>query len=161
MRRSRFEVGVHLRHVLAGELNALQFAALAEFAAQIEHQPVELIRRNANGDRAFHLAVGQLVAVDRGDERTLDPKNEFGDRRGRGVERFNLELHVAGPNDDPLEWLGGRFRVLRIGVRRLRLRDAGFRFGITRFRRLNSVRQFRPRLDRIERRVAVVRPTRA
>ena len=83
------------------DLHALQFAGLAEFLAQVEDELVELLGRHADGDRPLHLAVGELVAVDGGDEAALDAGDELGDgRRSGGVERVDLELDVAGADDD-------------------------------------------------------------
>src|SRR5581483_12255628 len=78
-----------------------QFALLAKLFPQVEDEAVERLRRGADGDRPPNLAVRELLAVDGGDKRPLDAGDQLGDGGDGGVERVDLELHVAGPDDDP------------------------------------------------------------
>ena len=96
---SAFEIGILLGDIEAAEPLVLHLAAFFEFAAQIAQELVEKLRRHAHDDGAAHLAVGQLIAVDGGDEAALDAADEATDADDRFVERFDLELHFAGADD--------------------------------------------------------------
>ncbi len=74
--------------------------ALTQFLAQVEDEVVEQLRRHADDDGAAHLAVGQLVAVDGGDERPLGGIHQLQDGGDGTVERVDLELELAGADDD-------------------------------------------------------------
>ena len=89
------QVGVLLGDVLAADPQALELALLAELLAEIEHKGIEMLGRHADGDRAADLAIGQLLAVDRGDEAPLDVVHEPGDGGDRRVEGLDLELDIA------------------------------------------------------------------
>ena len=95
-----FEIGVLLGDVLAADLHALEFAHVADIAAQVEDEGIEMLGGCANGDGAAHFAVGQLFAVDRGDEGAVQASDDFRDGGNGGVERGDFELDIAATDDD-------------------------------------------------------------
>src|SRR5262249_3397404 len=115
--QAAFQVEILLRNVLTADLLALQLSALAEFFAEVEDEPVERFGRNPNHDRAFHLAVGEFLTVDRGDVAALDLADQLRDICDGGVEGFDFEFDVARAND-----LASDDRFLNRGRIRRRLR---------------------------------------
>jgi hypothetical protein len=85
---------VLLGHLLGCDALALQVAE----AAQLEHEAIQVLRRQARGDAAAHLAVCQLLGLAAGDEPALFLHHR-GDSIERALEVFHLEFHLAVTND--------------------------------------------------------------
>src|SRR5262249_28844902 len=107
-----FQVGVLLGDVLAADALSLQLADLTQFLAEVEHESVERLGRHADDDAAAHLAVGQLLAIDRGDEAVRNCVDQLGHGGDGGIERVDLKLDLAGADNDLARH--GRRLLLRV-----------------------------------------------